>query len=158
LAAGAFSVHSARAIAAAFSEICNNIWDHSETQVPSLVGFEIQRGHAAFCVADLGIGILGSLRTNPRYAALRTSAEALEKALETGVSRFEEPGHGYGFGDLLRAVTEQWGTARLRTGEAKLIIDARTENRTRRRGYAPSLPGLQIVLKCSASVGGSKNA
>ncbi len=148
LTAVGFSADGARAIVAAFSELADNVWDHSLSDVPGLVGYRLTPSRVTFCIADVGVGVLESLRQNPQFTGLSTSASALAAALKPGVSRFADPTRGYGFRDLLTAVAEQWGLARLRTGEAKLLIDHTTEDRTRRVSYAPPLPGLQIVFSC----------
>lgn len=140
-----------RAVAGAFIEMAANISEHSMTSKPGMVGYEIANDRITCCFADLGVGVLESLRLNPKYQPLQTSAQALDEALKEGVSRFSEPGHGYGFSDLLRAITEQWGMARLRTGQAKLTLDRTTEHRTKTTGFCPDLPGLQIVFTCGAT-------
>jgi len=140
-----------RAVAGAFVEMAENIGQHSMTSKPGLVGYDILDGRITCCFADLGVGVLNSLRLNPAYKTLQTSAQALDEALKDGVSRFSELGRGHGFSDLLRAITEQWGMARIRTGQAKLVLDRTTEHRTKTIGYSPELPGLQIVFACSAT-------
>jgi len=140
-----------RAVAGAFIEMAGNISEHSMTSKPGMVGYEVLNDRITCCFADLGVGVLESLRLNPKYQPLQTSAQALDEALKEGVSRFAEPGRGYGFSDLLRAITEQWGMARLRTGQAKLILDRTTEHRTKTTGFCPNLPGLQIVFACGAT-------
>lgn len=45
-------------------------------------------GAFEFVIADLGVGILPSLRRRPLYAALSDHGKALESALTDGISRF----------------------------------------------------------------------
>ena len=151
LNASGFDSDFSRAVAGAFIEMAGNINEHSLTSKPGMVGYEIVNGRITCCFADLGVGVLQSLRLNPKYSALQTSAQALDEAMKTGVSRFTDSGRGYGFADLLRAITEQWGLARLRTGQAKVVLDRTTESRTKIAGYCPDLPGLQIVFSCGAT-------
>lgn len=148
LKSSGLSSRFARAVAGAFLEMAGNIGEHSLTPRSAMIGYEFAHGRITCCIADVGVGVLESLRTNPKYQRLQTSAQALDEALKDGVSRFGESGRGYGFSDLLRAIAEQWGIARLRTGEAKLIFDRTTEHRTKTSGYCPSIPGLQIVFTC----------
>lgn len=150
LNASGFNSDFSRAVAGAFIEMAGNIAEHSLTSKPGMVGYEIVDGRVTCCFADLGVGVLHSLRLNPKYQALQTSAQALDEAMKTGVSRFTDSGRGYGFADLLRAITEQWGLARLRTGQAKVTLDRTSESRTKVAGYCPDLPGLQIVFSCGS--------
>jgi len=156
LVAAGFSTDSARAIVAAFGEMVNNVWDHSMSDYPGLVAYEVQEKRATFCIADVGVGVLHSLRQNPRFESLKTSNAALNLALKDGVSRFDGQGRGYGFSDLLRGVANQWGIARLRTGEATVVLDHTSEGRTRHSSYAPFLPGLQVAFSCGTGASGGK--
>lgn len=148
LVVAGFSVDSARAIVAALGEMVDNVWNHSMTDTPGLVARKIQGGRVTFCIADVGIGVLESLRLNPSFSSLKTSIAALNEALKNGVSRFQGKGHGYGFSDLVRGVANQWGIARLRTGEGSVVLNHTTEELTRHSSYALYLPGLQVAFTC----------
>src|SRR5213078_530477 len=103
-------------LAGALAEVVDNVWEHSASDLPGLGAFHLQSRRATFVVADLGIGVLNSLRSNPRYRNLQTSKEALENAVKPGVSRLDEAGRGSGFGTVLRGLAELWGVLRLRSG------------------------------------------
>jgi anti-sigma regulatory factor (Ser/Thr protein kinase) len=143
-----FPEHLAGALTGAVGEMVDNVWEHSETSVPGLVAFEVRHRRLNFAVADLGIGVLQSLRKNPHYRFLNSSMEALQKAILKGVSRLQGQSRGYGFSRLLKAVAELWGFTRLRSGQAVLVFDRLTEARKRVHKYLPPLPGVQIAVCC----------
>jgi anti-sigma regulatory factor (Ser/Thr protein kinase) len=136
------------ALTGAMGEMVDNVWQHSESSMPGLAGYEVARRRLNFAVADLGIGILQSIRKNPSYHFLNSSMEALQKAILRGVSRFRDQGRGYGFSTLLQSVAELWGFTRLRSSEAVLVFDRRVEKRRRLQKYLPPLPGVQIAVSC----------
>jgi len=136
------------ALTGAMGEMVDNVWEHSETCVPGLAAYEVTHRRLDFGVADLGIGILRSIRRNPNYRYLNSSMEALQKAVLRGVSRLRDQNRGYGFSRLLQAVAELWGFTRLRSSEAVLVFDRRTEKRRRLQRYLPPLPGVQIAVSC----------
>lgn len=143
-----FTPMTAKALTGAVSEIINNVWQHAQAMSPALLVYHLEPERVHIGVADVGVGVLNSLRTNPRYESLTTSMSALKKAMAVGVSRYDEQGHGYGFDTLLRAVADQWGAVRLRTGQAVLEFHATTDLRHATTGYGVDLPGLQIVFTC----------
>jgi hypothetical protein len=72
---------------------------------------------------------------------LSSSLEAIRNAIEPGVSRYQD-GNGMSFPSLLHALADLWRTARIRSGEAGLLID-RTEDQRKR----------QICLPCRDFLG-----
>ena len=148
IASTGFSDNSAKAFTGAVTEIINNIWEHSQTDRPALVVYSLESERVHIGIADLGVGILQSLRTNSRYHALASSMAALKKAMEIGVSRLEGRSRGYGFATILKAVADQWGGIRLRTGEAILTIHGLESLRQEVASYGVPLPGLQIAFSC----------
>ncbi len=110
----------ASALDYSFGEIIDNVLNHSKTEVDGLVAaqFYPNRRHVEFCVADCGVGIAGSLGSNPDYAHLGGQALLL-KAFEEGVgervkANFDgSPGSGCGHGlaFLARFLEASSGTA-----------------------------------------------
>lgn len=143
-----FTALTAKALTGALSEIITNVWLHAQTSTPALVAYQLEQERVFLTVADLGIGVLQSLRSNPEHQALTTSMAALKKAMLVGVSRFPEQGRGYGFDTVLRAVADH-GVVRLRTGEAVLEFQGTTDVRRSLVSYGTNLPGLQVALSCS---------
>ena len=113
-----------------------------------LFAFHVEKERVMFCIADIGIGVLQSLRQNSQFASLKTSTAALGAAMKNGVSRFRDQGRGYGFSDLIRGMSDQWGISRLRSGEGKVVLDHSTDQQSRHSSYLPFLPGLQVVFSC----------
>lgn len=143
-----FSSQLSRALTGAVIEMVDNVWVHSETQNSGLLAYQVRRRKFAFSVLDTGIGMLNSLRNNQKYQYLTSSMEAIGKAIEPGVSRFDNSG-GMGYPSLLHALASLWGTARIRSGEAALVIDHTHETRSRERVYLPPLPGVHISVRCA---------
>ena len=141
-----FSHSLAGSLTGAAGEIIDNVFQHSQTDLPGLFGYQLSRRKVAFSVADLGVGVLKSLRQNPQYRYLTTSMNALQEAIAPGVSRFDTG--GYGFSTLLRSVAELWGKTRLRSGEAVLVFDRETEERRTAHYYLPQFLGMQVSAIC----------
>jgi len=131
----------------AVAEMVDNAWLHRDTPNPPLLAYQIRKKQFAFSVADTGIGILKSLNQNPKYNWLNSSMEAIQFAIRPGVSRLEDG--GMGFPSMLKAMADLWGNARIRTGEAALIIDGTQEVRSNNFIYLPELPGLHVSVRCS---------
>ena len=143
-----FSEQMSMLIRDALHELHNNAIEHSQTNGRPLFGFAIHGDRVQFVLADFGIGALASLRSNPLYSSLRTSGAALKKAIEPGVSRFADiqRGRGYGFHDLLRLLTRQWGLAGLRSGNGMLLIDNTNDVSRVLSQSVSEIPGFQIHL------------
>ena len=141
-----FPARLSRSLTGALGEMVDNVWQHSETRVPGLVGYQIEHRKLSFGVSDLGIGVLDSLRRNLRYRGLVSSMEALETAIIAGVTRHESG--GYGFSTLFESIAELWGISRLRSGEAAVAFDRRLEQRRRKRYYLPACRGFRVLVAC----------
>lgn len=148
IATSGFTPVTAKALTGAVSEIINNVWQHAQTTIPAFLLYHLEPERVNIGIADTGTGVLKSLRTNPRYEYLKTSMAALKKAMTVGVTRYQDEGHGYGFDTVLRAVADQWGAVRLRTGQAILEFHATTDVRNATTSYGVDLPGLQIAFSC----------
>ena len=107
--------HSAKLIAA-LGEIYSNVVEHSGNLSSGYVAYRATPGTFEFVVADRGIGVLNSLRSNPKYAALEDSGQALELALEQGVSRHTAGDHGFGFVPIFVGLANISRVVRFRSG------------------------------------------
>jgi hypothetical protein len=70
-------------------ETMTNVIDHSEVQDYLVCAWtypRIKKGQIRLCIADMGMGILQSLRQSGKYAALINDHEAIMLATEPGVS------------------------------------------------------------------------
>jgi anti-sigma regulatory factor (Ser/Thr protein kinase) len=148
LTANGFPSHLARSLTGAVIEMVDNVWLHSEAPHPGLLAYQIRRRKLAFSVIDAGVGMLASLKKNSSLRYLSSSMEAIGKAVEPGVSRFENGG-GMGFPSLFHALASLWGTARIRSGEAALMLDHTGEERSKESVYLPPLPGVHVSVRCA---------
>jgi hypothetical protein len=147
LSANGFPANMARGLTGAVAEMADNVWQHSENPEPGLLAYIVRRRKLAFSVADLGIGVLTSLCENPRYKWLNSSMDAIQLAIRPGVSKND--GGGMGFPSLLNALADLWGNVRLRSGEARVLIDRTQLSRRVDYMYLPHLPGVHVSVRCA---------
>ncbi len=155
--AHSFKPVMAKALAGATTEIINNVWEHAGSAAPAILVYQLRDGVIDLGIADIGIGVLNSLKSNSAYRGLTTSMEALKKAMMVGVSRFPEEDRGLGFDTVLRAVADNWGAVRLRSGQAILEFSGSAHTRTAASSYGVPLPGLQVAFSCSATARNTKS-
>jgi anti-sigma regulatory factor (Ser/Thr protein kinase) len=128
----------------AIGELMDNVFEHSGRPESGVVSYAASDGAFEFVVADGGRGVLASLRENPEFAALPDSGTALRVAASDGASRHaRSSGHGYGIGQLFRALAHDAAELRFRSGDYALRL----------WGDAPSLTG-QVELAQKAWLGG----
>lgn len=74
------------AVKITLSEVIYNVIDHSQSSIGCYVSAQAyhQEGRLQFSVADIGIGFLATLRD--RYKNLRNNEQAIERAVQSGVS------------------------------------------------------------------------
>ena len=137
------------------AEMVDNAWLHRETADPPLLAYQVRKKQFAFSVADTGIGILKSLNESPKYNWISSSMEAIEFAIQPGVSRLENG--GMGFPSMIKAMANLWGNARIRSGDAALIIDGTKEIRSNNFISLPELPGLHVSVRCSLDASRAKS-
>lgn len=146
-----FSKPAAAMVMGGFGELVDNVFRHSQASGSAIVAFAIVDGGIELVVSDNGIGVLESLRSHPDYADLPDSGAALRQAIANGESRFgRDSGSGLGIGQIFRALANQDGDLRFRSGDHVLEI----------RGHSPSLtghldvrhraelPGLTVSVLC----------
>ncbi|MEN6407177.1 MAG: hypothetical protein ABFC77_11980 [Thermoguttaceae bacterium] len=149
---GGFTKKVAACLHAALNEMAENAVIHANAPTGALVGYEVSEGEARFSVADVGIGVLESLRTCPDYAAISFHNEALKMALRDGITRYGQGHGGLGFRQVFKALAEQWGYLRFRSGEGCITMDGRgLDFDTGIESYPPSMPGFQLSVCCRTS-------
>lgn len=124
-------------LVAAIGELRSNTHQHSQDAQSGMLAYRATVHAFEFVVADRGIGVLPSLRTNPRYAALDDHGMALRLALRDGVSNSSELGRGLGFRPLFIGLASLFGSLRFRSGDHALEIV----------GTNPCLPMAQVSQK-----------
>jgi anti-sigma regulatory factor (Ser/Thr protein kinase) len=147
-----FSQEKAQGVAAALGEMADNATLHARSRVGALVGYQVVDGAAIFCVADVGIGVLASLRVNDAYRDLRTHAEALRMALQDGATRYGPGMGGFGFRRVFKALAAMWGTLRFRSGEGCVTMDGTDCDADRGEElFVVNRPGFQVTICCRSS-------
>lgn len=136
----------------ALQEMAENAVIHSRSAVSVLVGYRVMQGVAQFCVADVGIGVLKSLRECPDFQHLRLHTDAIREALRDGVTRFGENRGGLGFRAVFKALAANWGHLRFRSGSGCVAMDGSGLDAD--EGvvqFPPALPGFQVTITCRTS-------
>ena len=150
--ASGFSARAAARLHAALHGMAENAVIHANAPVGALIGYAVMDGVAQFCVGDVGIGVLASLRTCPDYANLSLHNEAIKLALRDGTSRYGQGRGGFGFRQVFKALAEQWGYLRFRSGEGCVTMDGtELDADAGVEAYPPALPGFQVSVCCRAS-------
>jgi hypothetical protein len=142
---------TAISLQAAFHEMAVNAVSHAKSPVPALLGYEVRGNAATFCVADVGIGVLKSLRNNPAYGGLAVHSEAIRLALQDGVSGVTDGfSRGNGFRSVFKSLAEQFGILHFRSGEGSIEMhgmDLDADKGEERRSL-PYLDGFQVAVSC----------
>ncbi|WFU13034.1 hypothetical protein QA646_27135 (plasmid) [Rhizobium sp. CB3090] len=115
--AGFSNDHSGKFLAA-IDELWSNVVDHSQKSDTGYIAFSLEPKRFEFIVADHGVGVLASLKSNPAYADLTDHGRAIELVLSEGVSRYyTEDGHGFGFRPLFVGLANIARSLRFRSGD-----------------------------------------
>ena len=136
----------------ALGELQDNVFEHSGRPDSGLVAYGASTGAFEFVVADAGRGVLASLRENPEFMHLANSGTALRVAASDGVSRHvHSTGHGYGIGQLFRALANHAADLRFRSGDHALRIwgDAPSLTGQVELVHTAWLDGLTITVRCA---------
>lgn len=140
----------------ALGELQDNVYEHSGKPDSGLVAYAVSTNAFEFIVADGGMGALASLRTNPAYAHLKSSAEALDLAMSDRASRFgSDAGRGYGIGTLFKALARDAGELRFRSGDYAISIDGHGSALTGRKYVIQKawLDGFAVSVRCTPPKG-----
>jgi hypothetical protein len=143
------SGRTAKAFATAIAAATENVIDHAQSPIGALVAAQryANRG-LELAVVDLGRGIPVTLRENGVYAGL-TDLQAVERALEDGVSSVTDEGRGAGLAELVHGVAEAGNaTLRVSSGQAELTLgwNAR-QRRPYRAALHPAAHGTWISVR-----------
>jgi hypothetical protein len=153
-----FSIGKAKGIAASLGEMADNATLHSNAPVGILVGYQATAGAVVCCVADVGDGILHSLRSHEAYRDIQTHKQAIRKAMEKGQTRYGPGKGGFGFYRVFKSLTAMWGTLRFRSGEGCVTMDGNDfEADQGKDAYVLNRAGFQVTICCRLSETGSSN-
>jgi sensor histidine kinase regulating citrate/malate metabolism len=95
-------------------------------------------------VADHGPGLAGSLRQNLKYGGLTDDREAVDRATELGVSRFNDTTRGTGLYHLLRLAEKHRARVRIRSG--RIAACYRMDLPRHRKIPVTWAPGVLVTL------------
>jgi len=126
----------------AVQELVDNVVVHSETPTPAVVCgqvYPVQR-RVDVGICDFGIGIRGSLASRFAFTSDR---EAIERAVERGVTRDPAVGQGNGLAGARLIAASNGGTLRLRSGGLELQFEAERSTAMQ----IPVLPGTGVCLR-----------
>jgi len=152
-----FSQEKAQGVAAALGEMADNTTVHARSEVGALVGYQVMEGAAVCCVADVGIGVLESLREHRDYRHLQTHTEAIRMAIQDGTTRYGRGHGGFGFNKVFKALAAMWGTLRFRSGEGCISMDGSDCDTDRgAEDFVLDRPGFQVTICCRASEGATR--
>ena len=115
--ASGFSVAASAEIVAAIGEFFSNVLEHSKNSETGYVAYSGEEGTFEFVVADSGIGVLQSLKSNPAFTKLADSGRAIELALTEGISSSEQEGRGHGFRPVFVGLANISDELRFRSGD-----------------------------------------
>jgi len=106
------------------SELLHNVLDHNPAGTFAIFLMEMYRRRTesllTLAIGDMGVGIMTSLRRNPRYGALATDTQAISTAIEFGTSEFAGTNRGNGLFFTLKILTGRGAVGDLRSGKGRL--------------------------------------
>ena len=139
----------AKALVGTFGEMTGNLLEHSKNPSSGLVGYRWSDSEIEYVVADKGIGVFNSLRSNNEYDHIRDSGEALEIALKTGESRHgKTSGHGVGFRYLIQNIANRNSYLRFRSGDHYHMLDGTKDVVKRNTKSCSNFNGFLISVVC----------
>lgn len=141
-----YTARDTSAFSTIVSEVCTNIFDHSEDKGVVAAQRYIKKDgtkYAIIAAADLGIGIKASLAMRFREANTWSHLQAMVNAIQKEYSR--HPERGLGLYMISKIAGDYRGSLRIRSGDSQLYV------RHRAQGIPGSIfPGTQIALSLSA--------
>ena len=146
-----FQKAEAAQFVAATVELYSNVIEHSGSAAGAYVAFAAYENCFEFVVADTGIGLLESLKSNPKYDGLDDSGSALELALTEGVSRHAgNSGRGRGVRPIFVGLANVSDSLRFRSGdhvrELRRLEDGSIPAVTRQKSQLPGFFAPFAVL------------
>lgn len=109
------------------NELMTNAFDHSQTKMGCFVCAQAyeERGNVHVCLTDFGRGILKSLSSSQKYSHLRDSIEAIELAIQEGVSSRVDRLAGLGLTHIHRFLRVNEGQIHIISGDGWVHWDYR---------------------------------
>lgn len=143
-----FSSALGAALSRALAEMADNIYQHSGGGRGFAV-FCFAEKRVSWCVADLGQGMLASLRSSERWAHLQNARDALVAVWHARATSRPGASSGDGFRQVERSLAALNGHLRFRTDDAVLELVGTSGALRPISRTNPELPGLQIAATCA---------
>lgn len=126
----------------AINEIVDNIFIHSQSKSPGVVCAQLfpQLNRLNIAICDSGIGLRGSLGSS---LDIISDVQAIEKALERGVTRDSNIGQGNGMAGSLEIISQNKGSICVSSGSAQYGM---TDGRDNGYSEADRLDGTCVSL------------
>lgn len=153
---GGFPAKVASQLSVALHEMTANALTHADSPIPVLVGFQVESGRSLFCVVDVGIGVLRSLKRHPNYREIDGHHDAIRRALHDGESSVSPGERGFGFREVFKALLACDGHLRFRSGAGGIQMSGVDLDADRGTAwFPPALPGFQVTVCCRIRQRGS---
>jgi hypothetical protein len=119
------------------NEILGNILTHAASETPGVVGAHYRPKQQRFDIGicDMGRGLLGSLQ--PAFPEVRSYGQAIDRAIERGVTRDPAIGQGNGMAGSYEIVRLNGGTYQIWTGDVVFEL-----NKGRRKPQFQPMPAV----------------
>ena len=129
-------------------ELLTNVFDHSQSDIGCFVcaQYTPMRGLIRLSVTDFGMGIFNSLRKVKRYSEIRTSHEAITRAVEEGVSSRRGKA-GLGLSHIRRFARVNQGTMTVISADGKVNFYSKS---LEKRPMPSNFKGTAIELRINA--------
>lgn len=110
-----------QALSYCFYEVLDNVLTHSERKCgTAIMRYVPEANKIQILVADDGIGVAASLRTNPQYADI-SETDAVRHCIDDGVT--DGKGMGFGLYSTSRLIKNVGITLEIHSGSSKLLYD-----------------------------------
>lgn len=110
-----------QALSYCFYEVLDNVLTHSERKCgTAIMKYLPEANRIQILVADDGIGVADSLRTNPKYVDI-SEMNAVRQCIDDGVT--DGKGMGFGLYSTSRLIKNVGVTLEIHSGRSKLVYD-----------------------------------
>ena len=157
MAKAEFGLRTGSAAFKCLAELIGNATTHGVGDIPAFTAAQLYTGAKSrqprgfeFAVCDTGVGILEHLRASVHHQNLTDSQDALERAMNNGITGGPE-GRGCGLGNLRDHASRDGGKLTLRSGNAIADIVLRGVRSIVYRSVATPIEGTWASLRVRVS-------
>jgi len=158
LKAAGFPAKFSTAVAAAFSEMADNVIQHSGNQkypVAGVAGYHVAQGAMNYVVTDVGQGALSKLKATAKWAALASERDALIAIGRDGAtSRPVKCGSGYF--QVFESFLDRRGSVKMRSGDGLAYLTGNLSNRHAEGSNTQYFTGFRVFVSCSLNDPGTE--